>query len=278
MGCYSDRRSAPCLPSALRFYASLVTVLLFTALFSHSVVAQQPSRRDPSAIAFLSQAVSAAGGTANFSAIQDYAASGTITHYWNNRTEDGQLTLKARGLTQFRLDSNVSKGTWSFIVNNGSGRLVVPSGKVTQIAGHNLLNVGSLTWPILAVNAALLDQTITVIDKGSVQLGNEQVRRIDVQKNFNVDPNGVLSKLTEKDYFFDASTLVLVRVEDERHPDNDALHGALTHTLDFRDFHTVDGALVPFWVSEKVADQKTWKIQLTSLSCNTGLSDSDFQF
>jgi outer membrane lipoprotein-sorting protein len=226
----------------------------------------------------LSQAVSAAGGTTNLSAIQDYAASGTITHYWNRKAEDGQVAVKARGLTQFRLDSNVSEGTWSFIVNNGSGRLVVPSGKVTQIAGHNSLNVGSLTWPILAVNVALLDQTTTVIDKGLVQLGNEQVRRIRVQKNFKTDPNGILSKLTQKEYLFDASTLVLVRVEDQRHPDNDALHGALTHTLDFGDFHTVDGALVPFLVSEKVADQETWKIHLMSVSYNTGLSDSDFQF
>jgi outer membrane lipoprotein-sorting protein len=267
-----------CRPASSRLPVHSIVLLFLGTVLLSPCTAQQSPRRDPSAIAFLSQAVSAAGGTTNLSAIQDYAASGTITHYWDSKAEEGQVTVKARGLTQFRLDSKISEGTWSFIVNNGSGRLVVPSGKVTQIAGHNSLNVGSLTWPILAVNLALLDETTTVIDKGLVQLGNERVREIHVQKNFKTDPNGILSKLTQKNYWFDASTLVLVRVEDQRHPDNDALHGALTHTLDFRDFHTVDGALVPFSVVEKVADQETWKIQLATMSLNAGLSDSDFQF
>jgi hypothetical protein len=233
--------------------------------------------RNPSAIAFLSQAVSAAG-VRSTPAIQDYMSSGIITHHWANKREDGQLTLKARGLTQFRLDSNVSEGTWSFIVNNGSGRLVVPSGKISNIASHNTVNVGSLTWPILAVNAVLLDGTTTVIDKGLVRLNNEQVRQIHVEQNFTIDPNSILCKLTQRDYFFDTSTLALVRVEDERHPDNDAVHGALLHVLDFWDFRAVNGVLVPFSIREKVADQETWKIQLTSASFNAGLPDSDFQF
>jgi hypothetical protein len=239
---------------------------------------QEAPRRDSSAIAFLSQAASVASGGVDLGSIQDFAASGTITHFWGDSPKEGQLAVKSRGLSQFRLNSVLPEGIWSFIVDNGAGEIAFPNGRATAIAYHNHMNSGSLTWPILKVNAALQDHTATVIDMGLVRLGSGQAQQIRIQENFPSDPTGLFSKLTIRDYFFDSSSFLLLRVRDIEHPDNDAKNGALEHTVDFANYQAVNGMLVPFSISEKVGGQQTWQIQLSSITFNTGLSDSDFQF
>jgi hypothetical protein len=99
-----------------------------------------------------------------------------------------------------------------------------------------------------------------------------------VQQTFQADPTSLFSKLSTRDYFFDPTSLTLLRVRDLLHPDNDALNGALIHTIDYGNYQTLNGILVPFSVVETIAGQQTWKMQLTSVAFNTGLSDTDFQF
>ena len=277
MDCHIGR-SVTCFLSASRRHTCLVSIILCAVLCARPVVAEQTPQRDPSAISFLSQAVSAAGGATNLTAIQDFTGSGTITHYWGDAPEQGQLTVESRGLTQFRLDSNLPEGTWSFIVNDGAGELVVPSGIVTPIAYQNNVNTGAKVWPILKVNATLQDSTTTVLDMGLVSLGSGQAHQIRIQQNPQSDPTGLLSSLTKIDYFFDPSSLALLQTQDSLYPNNNAVNGAITHTVNLGNYQVVGGLLVPFSITESVANVQTWQIQLSSIIFNTGLSDSDFQF
>lgn len=254
--------------------SAVVTVLLACVV---SVAAQGP-QRDPSAIAFLSQAVTAAGGSSAIGPIQDFTAQGTITHNWDDNPEQGQLTVKSRGLSQFRIDSVVAEGTWSWVINGNSGQLAFPNGTLTPIPYHNTINVGNLTLPICEVNAALSDLTTSVIDMGTVQFGSGQAREIRIQQTFGSAPTGWRSKLTRRDYFFDPSSFSLLEVQDIEHPQNDGVNGPLKHVLDFSNYQTVNAVAVPFSVTETVAGQQTWTLQLSSIAFNTGLSDSDFQF
>lgn len=267
-------------PRSRRFLMGLrIPITMFTFfLCTMPATGQQSPRRDASAISFLTQVISAAGGTARIEEIQDYSASGVITHFWNDKPQQGQVTLKALGLLQFRIDSNVSNGSWSFIVHNGNGNLIEPDGTRHSIAYHNCINSGSLTWPILKINAALLDQSMMIIDLGRVQFQNVKARRIRIQQNFPSDPTGLFAKLSQTDYFFDPAQFVVVQTQDYRHPDDDAVNGSLVHTVDFASYRTIDGVLVPFSISELIGGQRTWQIQLNTLSFNSGLSDSDFQF
>jgi hypothetical protein len=45
--------------------------------------------------------------------------------------------------------------------------------------------------------------------------------------------------------------------------------------IQFSDFRTVNGALVPFVLIEIISGQKTWMFQADSVALNTGLSESD---
>jgi hypothetical protein len=254
--------------SSLKTLSHATLVLI---CFAVSVSAQQ---RDASAIAFLSQAVNAAGGGNAITAVQDFTAQGSITHYWGENPERGELTIKSRGSSQFRIDSVLAEGTWSFVANNGDGEQLFPDGTSTPVALQNLLNAGSLTWPIFKVNNALSDQTTTIIDIGVAQFGSGKARHIQIQQN----SAGVLSKNTKTDYFFDPSSFLILRAQDIAHPDNDAVNGGAPNILDFSNYQNVNGLLAPFAVSQSVAGQQTWSVQLSSLAFNTGLSDSDFQF
>ena len=254
--------------SSLKTLSHATLVLI---CFAVSVSAQQ---RDASAIAFLSQAVNASGGSNGITAVQDFTAQGSITHYWGENPEQGELTIKSRGLSQFRIDSNLPEGTWSFIANNGDGEQLFPDGTSAKVAFQNLLNAGSFIWPIFKVNNALSDQTTTIIDIGVVQFGNGKVRQIQIQQN----SAGALSKNTKTDYFFDPLSYLILRTQDIAHPDDDAVNGGTKRLLDFGNYQNANGLLAPFAISQSVAGQQTWSIQLTSLAFNTGLSDSDFQF
>jgi outer membrane lipoprotein-sorting protein len=241
-------------------------------------IAQQTPQRDASALVFLSQAVSAAGSSTNLTAIQDFTASGTITLFWGTQPPQGQLTVKSRGPMQFRLDSSLPQGAWSWIANNGNGEVVLPNTQPVPIYAQNCVNSGMLTWPIVRANAALQDQTTTVIDMGLVQYGNGQARQIRTQRNLQFDPIGFLSKLTQTDLFFDPSTVTLIALQDVKHPDRDAVNTPRTHSVSYGNYQNVNGVMVPFSIMETVDGQKTWQIQVSSIAFNTGLTDADFQF
>jgi hypothetical protein len=255
---------------SLGVYALTVVILLVCSF----ATAQQ---RDPSAIAFLNRAVTAAGGSTAISAIQDFTAQGTMTYFWSNQ-EQGQSTIKSRGLSQFRIDTALPEGTWSYIVNNAAGEFALPNGPVIALAGHNTFNAGALTLPICTINAATLDSTATIIDMGTVKFGSAVVRQIRIQRSLPGDTNGSLSKLTRRDFFFDPTSSLLVEIQDAVHPPADAVNGTLLHVLDFGNYQKINGIVVPFSVTETLNGQQTWTVQLSSLVFNTGLSDADFQF
>jgi len=240
---------------------------------------QGTPQRDPSALSFLSQALTAAGGSSAIAGITDFTAIGSITYSWGDPVQ-GTTTIKSKGLTQFRIDSQVPDGTWSFAANNGAGVLNLPNGAGSAIPYQGTLNAGSLTLPIILVSAAVADTSVTVIDDGLVPLGSGQARQITIQQNLPVstDPNGQLSKTTKRDFFFDPSTAVLLQVRDTVYPDNDVVNGGVPRIIGMGSYQVSNGITVPFSISVSLDGQTLWSIQLTSINFNTGLSDSDFQF
>ncbi len=248
-------------------------------LLGSPILSATTPQRDASALSFLSQALDAAGGSTTIAGITDFTATGSITYSWGDPVP-GTTVVKSRGLTQFRIDSQVPDGTWSFIVRNGTGILKLPNGAGNPVPYQGSLIAGSLTLPILQISAALNDASVTVIDDGVVPLGTGQARQISIQQNLStdIDPNGHLSKTTKRDYFFDPSTLFLLQVHDTVYPNKDVVNGGVQRIIGMGNYQTSNGIAVPFSISVSQDGQTLWSVQLTSINFNTGLSDSDFQF
>jgi hypothetical protein len=242
---------------------------------------QAKPQRDASALSFLSQVLNASGGSGAIGGISDFTANGSITFSWGGASVQGTATIKSRGTAQFRMDSQVPDGTWSFIVNNGAGVLSLPDGTGSGIAYQNTLNAGNLTLPLLSVFGALQDTTITIIDDGLVPLGSGQAQKITIRQNLpsSSDPTRQLSADTKRDYFFDPSSFLLLQVQDAFHSGhNTAANNNVQHVIGFSNYRSINGILVPFSISESVAGQSTWSIALTSITFSIGLTDSAFRF
>lgn len=259
----------------------LLSCLLVLTLLSPSTLPQQLASapaRNVQALSLLGQAVNASGGPQALAGIQDFVASGNITYFWGDDPVTGSVTLRGRGVAQFKLESSTPKGQLNWFVDWGNGAVKNLDGSVATLPYQNAVNLGSFTLPSVALAAALQDSTTSVIDFGVAAVNGAKLEQIRVQRKANavIDPNGMLTKMTVRDYFFDPATAQLVLIRDSL-VDPARSSESYTHEVSFSDYRNTNGLLVPYSISEQIAGQRTWSIQLTSIAFNQGLSDADFQ-
>jgi hypothetical protein len=262
-----------------------VAVLAVLSALPVSLLAHQPAQtataptRDPQALAVLTRALAAAGVSTQAGSIQDFTGTGSITYFWAGQEVVGQVTLRGRGTSQFRLDANLAEGMRSWTVSDGQGAVREPSGKKSTIPFSNACNLGSLTLPYVQLLAAINDTSESVLLLSPLTVGGQQVYDIRLRQNFarQDNPTGDLSKASVKDYLISQTTYTIVATQDTQYS-NDAPWHSFKHELVFSDNRTVNGLLLPYAITETIEGQKTWAIQLSSISLNTGLTDSTFQF
>jgi hypothetical protein len=262
----------------------IVPFVLAVFSISQSSIAQQtqgpasPAQRDPQGLNLLTQTLSAAGGVSAITAIQDFTGTGNITYYWSGKEVPGPATVRGRGVNEFRLDATLPDGMQSWAVASWKGSLKSTSGKISQIPAYNAINLGSLTLPFVEMANALRDSSVSVSLVDQEQINGRSAYRIRVQRTFGaaVDPRGTMSGWTTKDYLIDATTLLPAEIHLMTHPVETHLRSYLQEIV-FTDYRSVNGVVLPFSITEKIGGQTTWMIQLSSISFNTGLKDSDFQ-
>jgi hypothetical protein len=259
--------------------ACILNLLLsFIAAAQTPLNTQPVAQRDPQAVAVLTATLNAADPS-GASLSQDFTALGTITYYWAGNEVKGAVTLLGKGAEQFRLDAALPDGTRSFAVSYGIGKRKQPDGTTTTVAFQNTANAGPLNLPFAAMASALTDSSAAITYVALEALAKQQVHRIRIQRNFSpeFDPDGSLSGLRTTDYFIDAVTFLVAKTQDTLHADDNALED-YQREIHLSDHRSVSGLLVPFSIAEDFAGQRTWKIQLDSMSFNTGVSDSSFRF
>jgi hypothetical protein len=258
------------------FQRFLLPFLLLS--FSLSIFAQVPISKDTQAIQLITQFIAQVGGQ-NALSVTDLQCVGDITYNWAGKQVQGTVTIKARGAGQFRIDADLPSGTRSWYVNNGDGALRDEAGKITAIPFQNAVALGAITFPLPRLSGVATDTTSSVKYVGLRSLGSHQYQTIEVSlpNQFKSDPDGTLNRLFTAYYLFDPSTFRLVLIQDKTHP-VDRLTRDIDHELDFADFRSVNGVQFPFNISERIAGQETFSIQLSNVTMNPGLTDSDFQF
>jgi hypothetical protein len=255
-----------------------VLLLVFTGqiAFAQDSASLQAPVRDPQGIAILTQSANAAGGTSAILAVQDYSASGEVNYYWGDG-EQGTVVVKGRGTGQFRAEATLPEGVRSWAVSNGTGWVKEADGRTDVIFSHNAGNLGSLTFPFAYLVSALQDTSTSVIYVGLETINGAQAHHIRAQKNYpqGSDPTGLFQKLSKREFFVDASSLLVVASEDMTHPRDTATVDAVRR-VQFSDYRRVNGVLLPFRIAESVAGQRGETFQLSQMAFNTGLQDSDF--
>lgn len=247
--------------------------LLLIPFTAHS---QQATLQNPQALALLTQSLNAAGGSSATSGIQDFTGAGTITYNWANAQVQAPVTVKSMGITTFRVDSSLNSGTQTWAVDGMAGVLISPDGSRRNSAFYNLTIAGSLTIPALRIVSILQSPSTGVSYVGQVTINGSAAYQIHCVLATNSSTStSSLPAFGTFDLYLDATSLLVVSIQETAYSESNS-QVSLTHELDFSNYQTVEGAVVPFGIVEKIGGQQTWSISLNSLSFNSGLTEAVF--
>ncbi len=256
-----------------------VASLLFsvTAIHAQSPTPTTPTR-DPQAVSVLVRCLAAAGGTQAITAIQDFTGAGNITYYSAGEQTQGSVTVRGRGLTQFRVDATLQDGVHSWIVSKGAAFQKTPDGSTSPLPSQNAVKPAIATFPLPYLLAVLQDTSISISYGGLVTHDGAQLYDIVVQKTLSqsADPLNTVGNTTKAHFFIDPNSLLIQSVQDMAYR-KDGGPGGSSHEIQFTSYQAVNGVLVPFSTTEFIAGQETAAIQLNQVSFNNGLTDSDFE-
>jgi hypothetical protein len=233
--------------------------------------------RDPQALTILGQALSAGGGLQAIAAIQDFTGNGNITYFWTDQPVQGSVTVRALGVSNFRLDQNLPSGTQSWVASEAGGSEKKADGTIFDLVWANQVKRLSLTWPVALVAAAANNASIQVTYNGQTSYQGRSVYDVRIQQILPsiVDPNGSSSAQTAQDFFIDCSTYSILGLRDQLYGQS-SRQQPQAHEIQFSNYQTQNGVQIPFTVTEFITGQETWTLQLTSISFNSGLTSSDF--
>jgi hypothetical protein len=265
---------------------SLCLIVLAT-LFVASANAQQQTAIDPKNLLVLSEQV---GGGAAINTVKDFVAHGTITRFQaSGETSTGQATIRGRGDDQFRMDYSSGSESLSWDVNHGNGEYKSSNRKATaKLPSYNSMNDGWLTLPYMRLATVLRDSGAEVKYVGFEASGSNSFQHIKVVRHLSkdADPKDLLSGMRTTDYYLNPSDSEIIAIVDLLHPDRrgigmnsqgQVVTRNIQRSFFYSDFRSINGVLVPFSVTEFLAHQRIWALQLTDINFNTGQQDADFQ-
>lgn len=236
--------------------------------------------QDAQAVSVLNQAVSVAGGAQALKAVTDYTGTGNIT-YQSNSGLQGTVTVEGLGSIDVRVDATIPTGVRSWAIADGITTLKNENGTISKPSAINPkvpssdafpyqtpLFPSSLAFPYRQLANILSNPNFSISYKGVVQVDGHSVHDIQAERvgAGKVDP---MSKYHARELFIDSSTFQIVMTQDTV-PKN------VIHQIHYSNYTAVSGVLVPFAIAEELAGQRTWTIQLSQITFNSGLQDSAF--
>lgn len=245
---------------------------------NQSAATPPPSTNDPQAVSVVTQALIAAGGTNSINTINDYSATGNITHHLTKDIQ-GSVSVRAHGLEQFRLDANLPTGLLSQIID---GELTVKTedGQISKPYYDAPFSPIRLVLPQVFLSNALNSPVVgdssgyVLSYKGVVQVDGRSAQDVQVQLVIPAegDPNGSFRTSHTVDFLIDSLTLQVVMTKE-------LLTVVSERVVRYSDYRNVNGVAVPFAISESTDGYlQSWLLQLDEVTFNVGLLDSDFKF
>ncbi len=255
--------------------ACLAVVLLFAS----NLAAQQTATTSTQGAAILQKALAALAPTTR---ITDVTLSGTAHRIAGSDDESGTVVIRALAGTGARIDLTLPAGPRTEIRNTSAATIAGswsgPDGVSHSISDHNLLT-DPAWFPAFTIASLLSAQNPNVIYVGPETRGGNAVQHISVSKPspFPTPPGGVsVEHLTQVDFFLDSTTLLPLAITFNTHPDKNP-NLDIGIEIQFSDYRTVEGSLIPFHVSKLVNNSPALDLQFNSAILNSGLSATAVQ-
>lgn len=262
-----------------RFVAWVCFLLL--SLFVSPASAQQTTTltSDPQAVSFATKALAALTGG---KPITDVTLTGTAARTAGSDAETGTITLKALGPTSSRVEFAGSGGNRAEIRNSSpgfpQGAWVGTDGVSHAMAYHNCVTDAVWFFPALSILSEVSTANAVVRYVGQENRNGASVyhlRFLSVAPSFLGGLGSALPSLGNEEMYLDSSTLLPVVITFNAHPDDDGFT-SIPMEVDFSQYKSVQGALVPFGILKLFNGSLLFDISVQSATINSGLSDSEF--
>lgn len=260
--------------------------MLFLRLLTASIVAvafteapgfgQTAPVRNPQAVILLGQAISRLNSTSV--PVSDVSLTANAAYTAGSDQESGTATLEASGVLLSRLVLNLSNGQREEIRNGSAGAWVGTDGTAHAMALHNCWVDAAWFYPLLSLEAASSDPTVSVGPGTQTTLNGEAIDELILSRTVPNQAAGVtaeIQQLSTVDLFLDGSTLLPVELDFDLHPDNDA-NQDIPVEIQFSGYRPVGGALVPFHIQKFIQHNLLLDLQISGATVNSGLTAADF--
>jgi hypothetical protein len=220
----------------------------------------------------LNQVLTAAGGTAAIKAVTDYTGTGTIT-YHQAQDVQGTVTVLGSGLGNLRIDAALPTGIRSEAISSGDGQVKMKTedGGVTPLHVQAPMAPSRLVLPYLLLAPAVNSPGFSLFYKGLAHVDGRSAHDVQLVRIIPglSDPTGLILEYSTIDFFIDPSTFQLLMMQDVARKHQ-------VRQVRYSDYRLVNGVLVPFSISQQ-GPGPVWQVQLSQITFNAGLQDSDFQ-
>jgi len=208
---------------------------------------------------------------------------GTAKRTVGTDTDSGSAVLKVRSATGTRLDLGLAKGQLTEIHNTQTGApkhyWFGPDQVVHRAPLHNSWVDAGWYFPPVSVVSMLSDPLMVLSYLGHETRSGVPVEHLRASRHLSgQDPavTALVQRLSTIDLYIDSSSTLPVAVAFAGHPDNDA---GVNFPIEIRfsNYQSMNGAQVPMQIEELVDGGTCLTISFSSITLNSGFSDSDFQ-
>jgi hypothetical protein len=255
----------------------LLCLGIFSAVpscWSQVPVQPTPTKRDPAALAILTQAITAMRGQGSASQITTLQTDGSISPAINSGYPGGAFTwtmeLTSTGY-EFRNQLTQTDGTVSLFVSGFGSPKISLNGSVASISRHMALGSAPAHVGFLVLARALGNSTYTVAAAAPSPIGSVST----VHVHLSNDADGVIQSLTSQEWYFDPTSGLPLRVEYCVPDSLNALH-CLPGTRDFANYQATGGFLLPLQITNSLNGNPVSITTITSVQFNVAVTASEF--
>lgn len=235
--------------------------------------------QDPAAIALATESIAALTGTIR---ITDVTLTGTAVRTSGSDIQTGNVTLKALGTSDSRIDLVLPDGTRTEIRTSPSGSpegiWLASGGSVNSMAVHNCLTDAAWFFPALTTLSRTSNPNLSLIYIGQESRNGISVQHVQFRSISGVGvpgPATLLAALTSTEVYLDSSSLLPVAFTFNTHPDDNELTN-IPVEIDFSNYEPVNGVQIPFHIQKFLNGSLFLDLTIQNANLNSGLTDSAF--
>jgi hypothetical protein len=258
----------------MRSVASFLLLLVFVS--SHST-AQNAPLSDPNAVAVVTKTLTT---LTDGQLISDVTLTGTATRTAGSDSATGAVTLRAKGVSESRIDLSLSKGSRSEVRN---GQFGAPAGAWSgsdnvahAVAGQNCWT--DAAWFFPALSSLTIQPDVVLEYVGQESMGTQKVFHIQAYYfagSKKTADNSYFQNASLTDWYIDSTTFLPVATSFNVHPDNDS-NTNIPVWIGFLSYSSVNGVQVPSRIQKYIQGGLVLDPTLTSAVVNSGLGDFIF--